>query len=69
MKAGGGAGIVYLRDEKLVILSKVTLFAGSLLFFRTDHIFYPKYKNPVIGSYGFMLVTQVSPMLAEFSEG
>jgi len=66
---GGGAGVVFLRDEKLVILPKVTLFAGALLFFRTDHIFYPKYKDPVIGSYGFMFVTPVSPLVIEFFEG
>jgi len=66
---GGGAGVVFLRDEKLVILPKVTLFAGSLIFLRTDHFFYSKFKNPVIGSYGLMLVTPVSPMLIEFFEG
>ncbi|HMA65523.1 MAG: hypothetical protein ACM31E_12175, partial [Fibrobacterota bacterium] len=66
---GGGAGVVLLRDEKLVVLPKVTLFAGSLVFLRMDHIVYTKFKNPVIGSYGIMLVTPVSPMVIEFFEG
>jgi len=61
--------VVLLRDEKLVVLPKVTLFAGSLVFLRTDHMFYTKYKNPVIGSYGLMFVMPVSPTVIEFFQG
>ncbi len=61
--------MVFLRDEKRVVLPKVTLFAGSLVFLRTDHMFYTKFKNPIVGFYGVMFVTPVSPMVIEFFKG
>lgn len=66
---GGGAGLAFVPDEKIKVLPKLSLFLGSIYFFRTDHIIYPKYKRSVISSYGGMAALPISPeYLKAFSE-
>lgn len=58
---GGGAGVAFVSVDKIKILPKLSLFGGSILFLRTDHIIYPKYKRSIINSYGGMVALPISP--------
>lgn len=66
---GGGAGVAFVPDDGIKVLPKFSLFGGSVLFFRTDHILYPRYKNPIINTYGVIVVLPVSPLMVPFLGG
>jgi hypothetical protein len=64
--AGGGAGVTFHNRNGVKISPKMSLFCGSMVFFRTDLFLYPELKSHAIWNHGLMLVAPVSPLFFDW---